>query len=127
MSENADQNRKGRTKGIPIESTKLAVHWRLVFYFMSAAMMGKALADLTTAVSGESLGNVGMALFFAGLAFRSKEAAILVYVQDPKLRDKAMIQARQEELKNRPYVSWIMKAGWLLLVLGVGLEVSTWF
>ena len=127
MPRNAEQDRGNQPQGIPIEASKVAVYWRVGLYFLSAAMMGKALADLSSFAAGESLGNVGMALIFAELAFRSKEAAILAYVRDPKIRNKAMIQTRQSELKNRPYVTWILRTGWIILAIGVGQEVSAWF
>lgn len=127
MFQNANQNGNRRTKKIPIEYSKVAVYWRISLYFLSAAMMGNALAEVSESITGEGLGNVGMALIFAGLAFRSKEAAILAYVHDPKMRDIAMRKTRLAELANQPYVTWIMRSGWILLSIGLGMEVATWF
>lgn len=112
-------------KKIPISQTRAAVIARTSLYVISAVMMGKALAGLSEGDTAESLGNMGLALIFAGMCFRSSEFAILTYVTDGKKREEALKKLRDAEDQNRPWVGWMVRLGWVLTMFGVGAQLST--
>lgn len=112
-------------KKIPISQTRAAVIARTSLYVISAVMMGKALAGLSEGDTAESLGNMGLALIFAGMCFRSNEFAILTYVTDGKKREEALKKLRDAEDQNRPWVGWMVRLGWVLTVFGVVAQLST--
>ena len=112
---------------IPISKTRVAVYSRVLLYLFSAGLMGKSLADLSNGDAAESVGNIGLALILAGMSFRGKEFAVLAYFSDSQKREAALRQLREWEQADRPWVSWIIKCGWILLAFGVGCELSSLF
>ena len=110
-------------KTVVLQNTKVAVYWRTILYLVSAAVFAYALVEFTSNRPYEAMGNVGLALIFAGLSFRSKDAAVMAYCANIEERDKFLKKLRIEERKNRPWVGWMVRTGWLLMLLGVVYEL----
>lgn len=109
---------------VPLAESKVSTYWKIGLYFFSAGMMGKALAGFYDGVVGESIGNVGLSLIFAGMCFRSKEISILASFSNPVKRQKALEKLRKKERKEAPWVGWMVRIGWLSLAIGLVLELS---
>lgn len=109
---------------IPMTQSRLATYWRVALYIFSAGMMGKALAGFSNGLVGESIGNVGLSLIFVGMCFRSQEIGILASFSDPMKRQKLLEKMRKKERKERPWIGWMVRSGWVFLGLGVFLELS---
>lgn len=107
-----------------IERTRLAFYWRIVMYFASVGLSAKALAGISSGDLIGNIGNLGLGLILIGLCFRSKEAAVFAYVRNEKKRMELLKQLQEEEAKKRPFVQIILRGGWLLLFVDVGVQLS---
>lgn len=115
------------TKKIPIETTKVAVYWRIAMYVLSAAMFARVMADFTSGFYSEGIGNLGLSLMFGGLYFRSREVGVLAYLSNPEQRERALRDLQRAEKKYKPWVGYMVKCGWLLLIIGLVQEMATIF
>lgn len=111
----------------PISESKIAVFWRTALYLFSAGMMGKAAAGFSEGFIAEAIGDLGLSLVFIGMCFRSTELAILAYISDPAQREEAIEKLRRQENVERPWISYLMNAGWVCLLAGVAGQLSNFF
>lgn len=107
-----------------MSNTKIAVYWRAAFYLISAGMTAKAFAGFVNGEFAESVGDLGLSFIFVAMCFRSSEIAVLAYISDPVKREHSLRKMRAKELAERPWISWIIRTGWFLLIAGVGIQLS---
>lgn len=105
-----------KRKGVALEDTKVAVYWRTSLYLLSASVFAVTLLDFSRQDWYECIGNLGLTLIFGGMTFRSREAAVLAYCSDIDERERLTEKVRNQERKIRPWVGWMMKSGWALML-----------
>jgi len=117
------QTEKQIVRKVDLRTTKIATYWRVALYLISAGVFAITLNDFVANRYVEALGNLGLTLIFAGLAFRSCEAAAMAYVKDVRKRNDLLLQMRKNERKNMPWVSLMVRSGWIFMLIGVSLEL----
>ena len=117
------QTEKQILRKVDLRTTKIAVYWRVALYLISAGVCAITLNDFVANKYIDAIGNLGLTLIFAGLAFRSCEAAAMAYVKDVRKRNDLLLQMRKTERKNMPWVSLMMRSGWIFMIVGVCLEL----
>ncbi len=93
-------------------------------YIMSAFAAASAMSDATSGRYAEALYSAGFGMIFIGLYFRSMEIAAIAYLSTAEEKDDAVVKLRRSEAKRRPWVRFIVRAGWLVLICGLLLEFA---
>lgn len=117
------QTDKQVLRKVDLRTTKIAVYWRVALYLISAGVCAITLNDFVSNQYVEAVGNLGLTLIFAGLAFRSCDAAAMAYIKDVEKRNDLLLRMRKNERKNMPWVSLMVRSGWIFMIIGVCMEL----
>ncbi len=110
-------------KGIPLRQTKAAKAWSILMYILSAISAAEVLAELDGGSIPEALNSLGLTLIFVGLYFRSSEVAAIAYISAEENREKALSKLREIEKTARPWLSPMIRCGWILMFAGIGMQL----
>ncbi len=110
-------------KGIPLGQTKAAKVWSVLMYVLSAVSAAEVLIGLDDGSIPEALNSLGLTLIFIGLCFRSSEVAAIAYIPAEENRNKALKKLREIEKTARPWLSPMIRCGWVLMFVGIGMQL----
>ncbi len=112
-----------KKKGIPLGQTKAAKVWSVLMYILSAFSAAEVLVGLDEGSIPEALNSFGLTLIFVGLCFRGSEVAAIAYIPAEENREKALSTLRKIEKTARPWLSPMIRCGWILLFAGIGMQL----
>ncbi|MCD8340325.1 MAG: hypothetical protein LUC43_09065 [Burkholderiales bacterium] len=118
-----NENARSGTTKFPLADTRASVVWSTIMFIFSAGAIAYALIEFTRGNIGECMNTGGLGIVFIGLSFRGPEVAAMAYFQEPERRNEALIKLRLLEKQVRPWLSPLVRFGWIVMIAGIAMQL----